>query len=150
MQYPTYAAGRYLLTPLSLLQASRFQINKHLYPKPNYTSFTYIESTSVGCKSCLQPYDPHTPLLSIMRQSLLFARHYNSEIDVGLQLCGDVKKGCILIRVTSKQIMLKIAAHTNSVMLGFTSRYWVHWDAKPKRSGRDIRFYVSVKMDGTG
>ena len=26
---------------------------------------------------------------------------------------------------------------------------WVHWDAKPKRSGRDIRFYVPVKKDGT-
>ena len=35
------------------------------------------------------------------------------------------------------------------VTLGFTSRYWVHWDAKPKRSGRDIRFYVPVKKDGT-
>ena len=35
-----------------------------------------------------------------------------------------------------------------AVFLGFTSRYWVHWDAKPKRSGRDIRFYVPVKKDG--
>ena len=24
-----------------------------------------------------------------------------------------------------------------------------HWDAKPKRSGRDIRFYVPVEKDGT-
>ena len=36
-----------------------------------------------------------------------------------------------------------------AVFLGFTSRYWVHWDAKPKRSGRDIRFYVPVEKDGT-
>ena len=35
------------------------------------------------------------------------------------------------------------------VLLGFTSRYWVHWDAKPKRSGRDIRFYVPGEKDGT-
>ena len=35
------------------------------------------------------------------------------------------------------------------VMLGFTSRYWVHWDAKPKRFGRDIRFYVPVEKDRT-
>ena len=36
-----------------------------------------------------------------------------------------------------------------AVMLGFTSRYWVHWDVKPKRSGRDIRFYVPAEKDGT-
>ena len=30
MQHPTYAAGGYLMNPLSLLKGSRFQINKQL------------------------------------------------------------------------------------------------------------------------
>ena len=46
-------------------------------------------------------------------------------------------------------LTLSRAKGDSRVMLGFTSRYWVHWDAKPKRSGRDIRFYVSVEKDVT-
>ena len=69
--------------------------------------------------SPLPPLPPVTPLL-------------HSEIP-------DAGKG-----VSSDDLLLQI-----SVFLRFTSRYWVHWDAKPKRSGRDIRFYVPVKKDGT-
>ena len=51
-------------------------------------------------------------------------------------------------RWAALELSLKVQA-AKAVILGFTSRYWVHWDAKPKRSGRDIRFYVPVKKNGT-
>ena len=56
---------------------------------------------------------------------------------------------CVVIVVLASKCEVKTNMLAMRVMLGFTSRYWVHWDTKPKRSGRDIRFYVPVKKDGT-